>query len=53
MGFGEPGGTPLDPAALRAGELKSELVQLAGQGCMQHASRIVDLILRDYVVTRR
>ena len=51
--YGEPGGTELDQVTLRAGELKSELVQIAGQGCMQHASRIVDMILRDYVVTRR
>lgn len=53
MGFGEQGGHPIDGAAMRASELKAELVQVAGQCCLQHASRIADLILRDYTIVKK
>ena len=46
-------GSAYDPEKFQAGCLRADLADLVGQISLQHATRIADAILAEYLVTPR
>lgn len=51
--FGDPGGEEYDDMAFRLGQLRADLCYIANEIDYRSGTKIVDAILKDYVVTAK